>query len=862
MFKFDHAALPQLALRKALVVVDFQQDFIQPGGALETTEPEGYVDRTLKLAAAFRSSGDIVWAKSQQVEGRTANDAKIVVSDTLTSPHTTTREGGRVACEDSQSINQDAEAFLGHGHTGDNQSSFQDGFPAAVLEAMEKKDIVLDKLQYSAFEDTTLLRALRAKMVTELYICGSLANVGVHATAIDAAGHGMAITIVEDCCGYRSEQRKSRAMKSLMELTGCDIMSAQEVLKSIQSPTSNAATAAQKAIPPCSADISHPMSRMSLNHDVSPPTSTAGAGAEAEAHQPNAAIAPRNRMPSKTGELNGKKQFQEIRTVNEEGLLGRHKYPGGSAEQRDANRSRKKEELSSAPANTAMLSQDSHESHSHSGDEEGPILKGLCEGDTDVIENVLPAPLADGVFDKLREEIQWQRMSHQGGEVPRLVAVQGEVAEDGSIPIYRHPSDESPPLLPFSPTVQAIRSATEKHLGHSLNHVLIQFYRDGHDYISEHSDKTLDIAHNSYIANVSLGAQRTMVLRTKRSDKDKSGAASTAEENKRRVQRAPLPHNSLCRMGLQTNMKWLHSIRQDKRADREKSATELAYNSGRISLTFRRIGTFLSREQTKIWGQGATSKTSKDAKDVINGQSEEGISMLRAFGTENHSSTFDWDLHYGKGFDVLHLRASPRLFTSTDPVINLRISLMLAEYGINYAKGSIGPTKDQTTRGGQSLGAVETPPIKYIDNGDDKAEVHGDIAIMLYLHACHQKKKSAVTASDQAKQFTFFQKALCLLPAWRRACEDDQTQNRVKDARAMLSEYDILMGTLAPETPFIGGDRPNLADFAFWPTLHEVVQSCGGEVIDYSASLRAYYERMKVRESTRKVLKVDDASQH
>jgi hypothetical protein len=68
-----------------------------------------------------------------------------------------------------------------------------------------------------------------------------------------------------------------------------------------------------------------------------------------------------------------------------------------------------------------------------------------------------------------------------GGEVPRLVAVEGEVGEDGrysvsfrlracmntssflySFPIYRHPADESPPLSAFSPTVSLIREHVQK----------------------------------------------------------------------------------------------------------------------------------------------------------------------------------------------------------------------------------------------------------------------------------------------------------------------------------------------------------------------------------------------------------------
>ncbi len=63
--------------------------------------------------------------------------------------------------------------------------------------------------------------------------------------------------------------------------------------------------------------------------------------------------------------------------------------------------------------------------------EEG--LFSLCEGDTSIIHNLLDEELGKGIFEKLRDEVRWQKMSHLGGDVPRLVVVQGDVGEDGSI---------------------------------------------------------------------------------------------------------------------------------------------------------------------------------------------------------------------------------------------------------------------------------------------------------------------------------------------------------------------------------------------------------------------------------------------
>ena len=53
-----------------------------------------------------------------------------------------------------------------------------------------------------------------------------------------------------------------------------------------------------------------------------------------------------------------------------------------------------------------------------------------------------------------------------------------------------------------------IRQRVEEILKHPVNHVLIQYYRSGNDYISEHSDKTIDVVRGSNIVNVSLGAER------------------------------------------------------------------------------------------------------------------------------------------------------------------------------------------------------------------------------------------------------------------------------------------------------------------------------------------------------------------
>jgi len=242
--------------------------------------------------------------------------------------------------------------------------------------------------------------------------------------------------------------------------------------------------------------------------------------------------------------------------------------------------------------------------------------------------------------------------------------------------------------------VSAIRAHVEKALQHPVNHVLIQLYRTGADYISEHSDKTIDVVRGSRIVNVSLGARRTMTLRTKKdaaaagvgtagAEQQGEGGENALDGNvdgdggsgggvsamRRTTQRIPLPHNSLFVMGLATNARWMHSVHTDKRPEETKDPAE---RGPRISLTFRHIGTFLTplsssslagqgqeQEQSQqqfIFGQGATGKTRAEARPVVRG-GEVAERLLAAFGAENHQSDFDWEKEYGKGFDVLHFAA-------------------------------------------------------------------------------------------------------------------------------------------------------------------------------------------------------------
>lgn len=383
----------------------------------------------------------------------------------------------------------------------------------------------------------------------------------------------------------------------------------------------------------------------------------------------------------------------------------------------------------------------------------------IGSGDSSISFDLLPPTLSDTIFQQLLHEVHWQRMYHAAGEVPRLVCCQGDINPvGGTMPVYRHPSDYTLPLLHWSPGVARVRREAEKRVGHGLNHVLIQLYRNGQDYISEHTDKTLDILPGSSIVNVSFGAQRTMRLRTKRAASSNPSNAGNSLSTppvsskngepgaQRTTQRIPMPHNSMFTMGLATNAAWLHGITADKRLDSERTLAELAYNGMRISLTFRSINTYLSVDSRKIWGQGATSKEPSTACSTINGDAASSQALIDAFGIENQSTRFDWHTTYGTGFDVLHLKTpleddiKPTLFLSGDEHADLAVKLYLVHLGVSFrdTPSNLPPDVAKATLSDASGNILPIAPshhraVAFRDTNTLHTIVSGESAILLYL---------------------------------------------------------------------------------------------------------------------------------
>ncbi|KAK2738523.1 hypothetical protein FQN55_000504 [Onygenales sp. PD_40] len=879
--------LPHIETRKALLLLDFQNDFVKPDGALFVRNVPDFLDTVAHLAERFRETGDVIWVQTQFEQRRSIFDPEnggevVVIDKSSSSAHQANTSGsGRGGVAPNNDIDSTRAPPTRTGTSGDSrrtddrQSAYPDDpeaflsvppkpdsrrccvprtpgcqFPARILSAIDHdRDTVLVKSEYSAFQSESLLLSFRTQFVTELFICGSLSNVSVYATALDAVRHGLAVTLVEDCLGFRSFARHEEAMRRMADMMGANGITSAELTEEqdweeAAVPTSEwpeqSATSTPVGIegemdvlavksPPkpggsddhVSEDDDDALEFGKTAFSLARARSERAAKATRDGAQPKPRMRKQRRPASKDGNADPESNPQPLSP-------GQPESP--EEKPRAVNRSKKQKN-----AQPDVLGPDD----------------SIGEGDSRIVYDL---NLPSKTFKALHEEVNWQKMYHMSGQVPRLVAVQGAVQSDNSIPIYRHPADESPPLFPFSKTVNSIRQVVEKHLGHPLNHVLIQLYRDGQDRISEHSDKTLDIVRGSYICNVSLGAKRTMTLRTKSSAK--AGYAredDAAPKEGRQSQKVPMPHNSLFILGEQTNMRWLHAIRADKRPESEKSEEELAFGGERISLTFRQIGTFTNPEADTIWGQGAISKSKESAGKVVHGESTETERMIKAFGQENQQSEFDWEDHYGQGFDVVNFvtAATGKLLLSGDAVADLRVKLCFAENGIRYDVVSIDDFPS-ALRGTLSLPhkdeGLEPRPV-FMDL-DGATVITGDDSILTTI----AKQKGLSPGETPASPGGIPQKPLpeklreidVLFHSWRKF-------KKIKTPHGVLEEMDMFEKLLRGKS-YHAGRVFGIEDCALWPVLRDIIREVGPLDETRFPSLSAYYQKVAKRGCVKAVL--------
>ncbi len=169
----------------------------------------------------------------------------------------------------------------------------------------------------------------------------------------------------------------------------------------------------------------------------------------------------------------------------------------------------------------------------------------------------------DTVLRQLIAEIPWRQENIVvWGKLysqPRLIAWYGD--RDSS---YTYSGITLEPL-PWTELLHEIRKRVETVTAASFNSVLLNYYRDNRDSMGFHSDDEPELGERPVIASISLGEERTLVLKHK-----VNKAAKPV--------RLRLTSGSLLLMKGETQRYWKHGILKETRPC-----------GPRINLTFRRI---------------------------------------------------------------------------------------------------------------------------------------------------------------------------------------------------------------------------------------------------------------------------------
>ena len=587
--------LPTFTTKKALIIVNLQNDSLYVKGDLYITKNHEFVDRVKALVPRFRRIGEIIWVRTEMgtrsspttpgsayieeevakidqknredqklAEEKLEDDTKVTSPDVTTDEETKSQQASPEATGPSSGsgstsinipknsiplqtyhptsrsqammkrasakaraeqrtanmdvFNDKRDIFVEHikPRKGQQPKFYIGGTPGAEIADQlksvvdESRDLIITKHHYSAFDQTSLLMSLRMNLVTDIYLCGCLTNVGVYATAADAVQHGLSVTVVEDCLGYRSEEKHEDAMRQMADIMGVSGIDSEEIFEDaclppdceepiftgpgsegiigldqlsidglgsepvVVEPAVTAGSATTKPAtaesPPAELAPKSPDPVIVLMEDAESPASPMNKQAESTV----TGLAPPPMSPVLVEQVNHKEQTYPATEIIDNLVAQKSTpFPDGFTPL-------------PSPGSSTGMNRDSWMSNSTS-----TLMSAdnLGSGDSRIILDVLSSALADEAFASLREEVDWQTMHHRSGKVPRLVAVQGEISRDGSMPLYRHPADESPRLHAFSATVDKIRKEIEALLNQPFNHALIQLYRDGNDNISEHADK-------------------------------------------------------------------------------------------------------------------------------------------------------------------------------------------------------------------------------------------------------------------------------------------------------------------------------------------------------------------------------------
>ncbi|KAJ4382633.1 hypothetical protein N0V86_001855 [Didymella sp. IMI 355093] len=267
--------------------------------------------------------------------------------------------------------------------------------------------------------------------------------------------------------------------------------------------------------------------------------------------------------------------------------------------------------------------------------EEGVLMNEKLDLDLVYYQPYIPSAITEGFFEFLRQELPFYRVQYtitRFGKTtdintPRFTTVFGidqtcRFGSDGDILDAQtgkklDASKFKCKPRPIPQCLDELRNITEGTTGETFNFCLVNYYADGKDSISYHSDDERFLGQDPAIASFTLGAKRDFLM------KHKPIAPKEGEVTPDPGQvKLPLGSGDMVLMRGKTQSMWLHSI--PKRAGVDA-------NKGRINITFRKALVRGGTENYYQYNVGAGGVYRWDAKQkrMVLGK-QEGV----ANGTE------------------------------------------------------------------------------------------------------------------------------------------------------------------------------------------------------------------------------------
>ncbi|KAL8709246.1 MAG: hypothetical protein Q9220_005989 [cf. Caloplaca sp. 1 TL-2023] len=228
---------------------------------------------------------------------------------------------------------------------------------------------------------------------------------------------------------------------------------------------------------------------------------------------------------------------------------------------------------------------------------DGKVINDQPHLDLLYFQPFFPKSLESEFFDFLRSNLFFYRVQYKikrGGletqiNTPRYTTVFGldetsRFTQDGTV-VEATTSKPVPPSKyptckprPMPQCLDELRKITEVFTNTAYNFCLVNYYANGADSISYHSDDERFLGPDPAIASFSLGAKRDFLMKHKPVPPDDKNPASTATNDAKPLKLA-LASGDMILMRGKTQANWLHSLPKRKGGESDK---------GRINITFRK----------------------------------------------------------------------------------------------------------------------------------------------------------------------------------------------------------------------------------------------------------------------------------